>query len=1025
MADDQRLQVQFSADIRDFEKQMLKLQGMTNKTIKEIYKQARENSKAVDNVFKDLSTKASASLAAIGAAVGAKELMGLSDTWTTLKNKVAAVSQSTGMQARSMSELVRGADDARSSIESYTDLYAKLMRSSASVAKNEEEVARATTIVSKAFVAGGAAASEQAAGVLQLGQALGSGFLQGDELRSIRENAPLLAQAIADEFNTTIGGLKELGSKGELTSDRVFKAILKAGASIEAQFNATNATMADGFTRIKNALTEYVGIGGQASGVSQSITQGLIMIADNFDKVANAGMVVVGVIAGQLVGRSLPALIKRLAEAGTATKTLFTTLNSATSLGGVLTAIGGAGPALGLAGAALGGAVLLALNSYMQKSAEAAERTKTLQQELTNMGLASTTTAEKIENLSKKTGGIGSAENIRRIKMIKEELARITNGSFENKDDELPSLLRAAQNSVKGGDDGKALVAIKAYLELVKAIPSAAVRGEEVMQNLRDSLDLTEPMTKITYQIQNTTQTISGLIVDAQIKGEDLISPSVKEQVDKFRADLQSTLNASDAFTEQTRQKLMELWDEFTNGKTSAEELKQKFQELGATYALMQNQLLPSFQNLTAELGNVKDAADKVRESVEQLTEVKFAEIVSQSPSGNYFEQYDNDQKAMEEFEKELKEDAKKTKAQVDMDKQIDKQKLKYEKKNGPGSWDRVPLEKKREFAQIKLKGDADRKESTKKPKKPKEDDYDKLTKSMEQHRNALLDEASVQAKLNPLVNDYGYAAEKAKTQRELWNAAIKAGRENEDGIAEKIEEIAELNARAEEFNNRQIEANEKLKSKIDAVKDAMMDVSRTFTDAMISGKKFSSVVGDALMRLGQRLVDAGLKAGIDGLFKTQSSAQGGFLGGIGKIFGFDTGGYTGDGGTHEPAGIVHGGEYVFSRKAVQNAGVANLEAMHNRLKGYANGGFVGGVMPQMPRVPSMNDFRMLKSAKQQSMGVDITVGVSADNNGNLMPFVESVSQRVTSKGIRQYDHLLDNIAGMKVDNSRAMGRSY
>lgn len=1023
MADDQRLQVQFSADIRDFEKAMAKMEGMTNSTLKAINRQARESSKAIDNVFKDLERKASTSLAAIGAAVGTKELMGLSDTWTTLKNKVAAVSQSTGMQARSMSDLVKGADDARSSIESYTDLYAKLMRSSSGIAKNEEEVARATNIVSKAFVAGGAAASEQAAGVLQLGQALGSGFLQGDELRSIRENAPLLAEAIAKEFNTTIGGLKDLGSEGKLTSDRVFKAILEAGASIEAQFNATNATMADGFTRIKNALTEYVGIGGQASGVSQSITQGLIMIADNFDKVADAGMVVVGVIAGELVGRSLPALIKRLADAGAATKALFTTLNSATSLGGVLTAIGGAGPALGLAGAALGGAVLLALNTYMQKSAEAAERTKTLQQELTNMGLVSTDTAEKIENLAKKTGDIGSAENIRRIKMIKEELARITNGSFENKEDELPSLLRAAQNSVKGGDDGKALVAIKAYLELVEAFPSAAVRGEEAMQNLRDSLDLTEPMQKMTYQVQNAMQTISGLIVDAQIKGEDLISPAVQEQVDAFRTRLESTLNASDAFTDNTRQQLMKLWDEFTEGKISAEELKKKFEELGGTYALMQNKLLPTFQNLTAELGNVKDAADKVRESVEKLTEVKFAEIMTQSPSGSYFDQYDKDQTNLAEFKKTVNERANMTKKELDLQNQLKKEQSEFDTKYGPGSWDRVPYHEQVALAKRDLQGDENRKESTKKPKKPKEDDYDKLTKSMEEHRNALLDEASVQAKLNPLVNDYGYAAEKAKTQRELWNAAIKAGRENEDGIAEKIEEIAEWNARAEEFNNRQIEANDKLRSKVEAVKDAMMDVSRTFTDAMISGKKFSSVVGDALMRLGQRLVDAGLKAGIDSLFKTQTISQGGFLG---KLFGFDTGGYTGDGGTHEPAGIVHGGEYVFSRKAVQNAGVANLEAMHNRLKGYANGGFVGGMpqMPQMPRIPSINDFRVLKSAKQQSE-TEKAIRVSVTPSKYFDVHVEEISNSVTAKGIQQYDHVLDQTAALKVQNSRAMGRSY
>jgi tape measure domain-containing protein len=51
--------------------------------------------------------------------------------------------------------------------------------------------------------------------MIQLRQALSSGILQGEELRSIREQAPLVAQAIAQEMGVTIGKLKELGAEGE------------------------------------------------------------------------------------------------------------------------------------------------------------------------------------------------------------------------------------------------------------------------------------------------------------------------------------------------------------------------------------------------------------------------------------------------------------------------------------------------------------------------------------------------------------------------------------------------------------------------------------------------------------------------------------------------------------------------------------------------------------------------------------------------------------------------------------------
>ncbi|QHJ82769.1 MAG: hypothetical protein [Bacteriophage sp.] len=1027
MADDlQRMIVQISADVRDFEKSMAKLEGMANSTFKAITRQARENSKALDNVFKELGNKAAASLAAIGAAVGTKELIGLSDTWTTLSNKVAAVSQSTGMQARSMSDLVKGADDARAGIESYTDLYAKLMRSASGVAKNEEEIARATNIVSKAFVAGGAAASEQAAAVLQLGQALASGNLQGDELRSIRENAPLLAEAIAKEFNTTIGGLKDLGAEGKLTTDRVFKAILEAGNSIEQQFAATSATMADGFTRIRNALVEFVGIGGQASGVSQSITKGLMLIADNFDKVADAGMIVVGVLAGQLVGRSLPALIAKFADAGVSAKKFFEALKSAQSLGGVLTAIGGAGPLFALGGAVVGGAALLAINDYMQKSAEAAERTKALNQELQALGLVSNTAQKSIDELAASTNKIGSAENIRRIGMIKEEISRLTNGSMFGTEDELTSILSRAQKLNVKGDDAKALVAIKEYIELVKKIPSAAVRGEEAMQKLRDSLDLTEPMSKMTYEVQNTMSTIRGLIIDAQIKGEDLISPAVKEQVDAFRDAFKDVLDSSDAFSDETRAQLLELWDEFARGEISAEELKQKFQQLGGTYALIQNKLYPAFQNLTAELGNVKAAADEVRESVEQLTEVKFATIVSQSPSGAYFDQYDNDQKAQAEYKKMVEERAKKTAKQLKLEQEFDRQKTLYEKKNGPGSWDRVPYKEQLYYAETWLKGD-DAFKKPKQPKQPKESDYERVTKNLNERTETIKAETAAQAQLNPFVNDYGFAMEKARAKQELLNAAMKSKIPIDAQAIANMDEIATKLATATAESAKLAEAQEKMRKKLEEIKDVSKDCTRTFIDGMIQGKNATEAAGDAIMRLGQRLLDAGLDAIYDKMFTVQGSktSSGGFLGGIGKLFGFDDGGFTGNGGKNEPAGIVHRGEYVFSQDAVRAAGVANLEEMHSRLKGYSNGGLVGGSIPpmRMPQIPTAASLRNMRDAKAQNTGVHITFGFSADNNGNIKPFVEKVSQQIMSSGIEQYDRVLDHTVGVKLANGRAMGR--
>lgn len=63
------------------------------------------------------------------------------------------------------------------------------------------------------------------------------------------------------------------------------------------------------------------------------------------------------------------------------------------------------------------------------------------------------------------------------------------------------------------------------------------------------------------------------------------------------------------------------------------------------------------------------------------------------------------------------------------------------------------------------------------------------------------------------------------------------------------------------------------------------------------------------------------------------------------SALGYATGGYTGDGGKYEPAGVVHKGEFVMTKEATSRIGVANLYRM---MRGYATGGLVGGSGPSM-----------------------------------------------------------------------------
>lgn len=70
----------------------------------------------------------------------------------------------------------------------------------------------------------------------------------------------------------------------------------------------------------------------------------------------------------------------------------------------------------------------------------------------------------------------------------------------------------------------------------------------------------------------------------------------------------------------------------------------------------------------------------------------------------------------------------------------------------------------------------------------------------------------------------------------------------------------------------------------------------------------------------------------------------GGFFGGVG----YASGGYTGDGGKYEPKGIVHGGEFVFTKESTARLGKDNL---YRLMKGYSSGGYVGSHVntPNLP----------------------------------------------------------------------------
>nr|DAI17692.1 MAG TPA: tail length tape measure protein [Caudoviricetes sp.] len=198
-----------------------------------------------------------------------------SDRMQELDGKLRNVTNGDAHRGRVKEQLYDVANSSRASMEDAGDLFYKVSRAREQTGLNEQQNFDLTETVGKALTVGGASTQEKSATILQLSQALGSGVLQGDELRSLNENASGLMTEIAKYFNTTVGGLREMGRNGELTSEQVAKAILASKKAIDEQFANMPMKMGDAKTKIgnilKKMLLDFEGATGFFNGLARSL----------------------------------------------------------------------------------------------------------------------------------------------------------------------------------------------------------------------------------------------------------------------------------------------------------------------------------------------------------------------------------------------------------------------------------------------------------------------------------------------------------------------------------------------------------------------------------------------------------------------------------------------------------------------------------------------------------------------------------------------------------------------------------
>lgn len=236
------------------------------------------------------------------AVAGVGGIIATADQMQNLASQIRLATSSTEQFHAVQTELRAIANEQRSSFDAVVDLYSNSQRSLSALGKSQQDVINFTRNMTMAMNVGGRSAQAQAAALTQLGQALASGVLRGDEFNSVAEQAPILMDLIAKEMGVTSNAVRELAKDGKITADVVYNAVAKATDSLSAMSAKMPTTVSQALQVIKNEYNYLIDdIMNQNSMMSQNIANALLWVAEHFRTLVSAaamvGAVWLGIIA--------------------------------------------------------------------------------------------------------------------------------------------------------------------------------------------------------------------------------------------------------------------------------------------------------------------------------------------------------------------------------------------------------------------------------------------------------------------------------------------------------------------------------------------------------------------------------------------------------------------------------------------------------------------------------------------------------------------------------------------------------
>lgn len=268
------------------------------------------------NVLRGIVTSVIGAFSALLSVLSVEKFIQLADAYTMISNQLKPLVKDQAALDAALDKTFEVANRTRTAWDATASIYGKVSNALKGLNQDQSKATGITETINQAINLTGASADQAKRGLFQLTQAFDKGTLQGQDFKSILDQIPGLANAIAAGMNNgagvTIGKLRDMATQGQITSKVIIQALQNAGPKVAAMFAQTTPTVTQAIQVWNNNLMNFAGQVDEATGFTSKLASVIMFLGNNVQIVVP----VVAAFAAALALRALPSIIAGVTALG-------------------------------------------------------------------------------------------------------------------------------------------------------------------------------------------------------------------------------------------------------------------------------------------------------------------------------------------------------------------------------------------------------------------------------------------------------------------------------------------------------------------------------------------------------------------------------------------------------------------------------------------------------------------------------------------------------------------------------------